>query len=129
MRIVKYSMMVFPSGGAPLRPLAAVAQLPPLENRVLGDPFKQLRVRTAEKRRGLRFAFEERLHAAEQHSLLKRQLDLVVFEAGFERLDRRVVAARLKADGAPEVSSQTCRFRKHQQKRNSPDIGLAVPPS
>jgi len=43
-------------------------------------------------------AIDQQFHAAEQHAVLERQVDLVGRQIGFERLDRRVVAARLPAD-------------------------------
>ena len=55
-------------------------------------------VGAAEERAGGRLAVEERLHAAEQHALAVRELDLVGGHVLLERLDGGVVAARLEAD-------------------------------
>ena len=45
-------------------------------------------VGAAEERAGRRLAVEERLHAAEQHALAERQLDLVGGQVLLERLQR-----------------------------------------
>ncbi len=74
-------------------------------------------IRAAEQGGGLRLAVEERLHAAEQHALVIRQLDRVACHVGFQRLDGGVVAAGLEADR----NRHTCKIGRRLDGRIRPD--------
>ncbi len=55
-------------------------------------------VRPGEQRAGRQLALDQKLHAAEQHAVVEREVDLVGRHELLERLDGRIVAARLVAD-------------------------------
>ncbi len=92
-------------------------------------------VRPAEQGAGRQLAFDQQLHAAEQHAVVERQVDLVGRHVLFERLDGRVVAAGLEADRDRHARQILWRFhlrvRRHEDARRCDriDIGveLAVP--
>ena len=73
-------------------------------------------------------ALEERLHAAEQHALVKREIDLLFLEVGFEGLDSGVMAARLESnrDGDACEIGRRCdpRVGRHEDPGRSHRVGV-----
>src|SRR6516164_6344449 len=90
-------------------------------------------VGAAEQRRGLRLAIDELIEAMEQHAVGVGQIDLVGRHIRLERLDGRIVAARLIADGdwnAGEILRfSDWRILGHEDARRRHRIDAGIKPA
>ena len=86
----------------------------------------------AEQRRRPALALDQELEAAEQHAVLEGEIDLVGREVLLQRLDRRIVAARLEADRdrhAGKVGRRADgRIGGNEDARRRDRIGVGIEP-